>query len=212
MGSFPLNGYSRTRVLFDSFEILLIQTIILFARLYAFRIWFRFATHWCSTAKRKQTPILYGDFLFFVVGTSGYDTVRPVAYPETHVFILCFTISDPTTLESIITKVSTTECMLERYTFRVVRKYCEMTFSNFWFSLKGNARGDNENLIKNKKLAENVQFRLLVWWTSWFIDFGPYIAFLTSTNRPSCERSLFPDRWLGSRITCDIISCYFKKI
>lgn len=43
---------------------------------------------------------------YLIAGTPGYDTVRPLAYPETHVFILCFTISDPTTLENIVTKVS----------------------------------------------------------------------------------------------------------
>nr|XP_042905351.1 rho-related GTP-binding protein RhoE-like [Parasteatoda tepidariorum] len=37
-------------------------------------------------------------------GTSTYDTVRPLSYKDASVFLLCFTIASPETLDSIINK------------------------------------------------------------------------------------------------------------
>ncbi|XP_077286617.1 ras-like GTP-binding protein Rho1 [Arctopsyche grandis] len=37
-------------------------------------------------------------------GTQAYDTVRPLAYQDAGVFLLCFTVSDPTSLQNAVTK------------------------------------------------------------------------------------------------------------
>lgn len=45
-------------------------------------------------------------FPFFLEGTQAYDTVRPLAYQDAGVFLLCFTVSDPTSLQNAVTKVN----------------------------------------------------------------------------------------------------------
>lgn len=73
-------------------------------------------------------------------GTSSYDTVRPLAYPETHVFILCFSISDPSTLENIITKW-----------YPEVRRYCQTT-PLILCGCQSDLRNDFETLAKLAEL------------------------------------------------------------
>lgn len=46
------------------------------------------------------------EFSFFYKGTQAYDTVRPLAYQDAGVFLLCFTVSDPTSLQNAVTKVN----------------------------------------------------------------------------------------------------------
>uniref|UniRef100_A0A1B6CR53 Rho-related GTP-binding protein RhoE n=1 Tax=Clastoptera arizonana TaxID=38151 RepID=A0A1B6CR53_9HEMI len=37
-------------------------------------------------------------------GTTAYDSVRPLAYPDTQIFLLCFRISDPDSLDNAVNK------------------------------------------------------------------------------------------------------------
>lgn len=47
-------------------------------------------------------------FIFFSseqTGSGSYDTVRPLAYQDANVFLLCFNIGDPESLDVAINKV-----------------------------------------------------------------------------------------------------------
>jgi len=43
-------------------------------------------------------------FVLHGAGQDGYDRLRPLSYPDTHVVILCFSFQDPDTLENITEK------------------------------------------------------------------------------------------------------------
>ena len=43
--------------------------------------------------------------LYRVAGTGAYDTVRPLAYQDAKVFMLCFRVSDPDSLDNAVSKV-----------------------------------------------------------------------------------------------------------
>ena len=48
-----------------------------------------------------------------LAGSSYYDNVRPLAYPDSDAVLICFDISRPETLDSVLKKVSqssTTHC------------------------------------------------------------------------------------------------------
>ena len=40
-----------------------------------------------------------------VSGTGAYDNVRPLAYQDAKVFLLCFRVSDPDSLDNAVSKV-----------------------------------------------------------------------------------------------------------
>jgi hypothetical protein len=40
-----------------------------------------------------------------VTGTGAYDNVRPLAYQDAKVFLLCFRVSDPDSLDNAVSKV-----------------------------------------------------------------------------------------------------------
>ena len=40
-----------------------------------------------------------------VPGTGEYDNVRPLAYQDAKVFLLCFRVSDPDSLDNAVSKV-----------------------------------------------------------------------------------------------------------
>jgi len=50
------------------------------------------------------SPINLG--LWDTAGSNEYNTLRPLSYPGTDVFIICFSISDPSSYENVRTKVS----------------------------------------------------------------------------------------------------------
>lgn len=41
-----------------------------------------------------------------VAGSAYYDNVRPLAYPDSDAVLICFDISRPETLDSVLKKVS----------------------------------------------------------------------------------------------------------
>lgn len=47
-------------------------------------------------------------FLFSPTGSAYYDNVRPLAYPDSDAVLICFDISRPETLDSVLKKVSIT--------------------------------------------------------------------------------------------------------
>lgn len=47
-------------------------------------------------------------FIFFSAGSAYYDNVRPLAYPDSDAVLICFDISRPETLDSVLKKVSGT--------------------------------------------------------------------------------------------------------
>lgn len=52
----------------------------------------------------QLTPQTWLLFLFST-GSSYYDNVRPLAYPDSDAVLICFDISRPETLDSVIKKV-----------------------------------------------------------------------------------------------------------
>lgn len=47
-------------------------------------------------------------YLFRSTGSAYYDNVRPLAYPDSDAVLICFDISRPETLDSVLKKVSIT--------------------------------------------------------------------------------------------------------
>lgn len=45
---------------------------------------------------------------FSPAGSAYYDNVRPLAYPDSDAVLICFDISRPETLDSVLKKVSIT--------------------------------------------------------------------------------------------------------
>lgn len=45
---------------------------------------------------------------FLPAGSAYYDNVRPLAYPDSDAVLICFDISRPETLDSVLKKVSVT--------------------------------------------------------------------------------------------------------
>lgn len=45
---------------------------------------------------------------FLPTGSAYYDNVRPLAYPDSDAVLICFDISRPETLDSVLKKVSVT--------------------------------------------------------------------------------------------------------
>lgn len=46
--------------------------------------------------------------IFSPTGSAYYDNVRPLAYPDSDAVLICFDISRPETLDSVLKKVSVT--------------------------------------------------------------------------------------------------------
>lgn len=43
--------------------------------------------------------------MFLLAGTTAYDTVRPLAYQDAKIFMICFNIAEPETLNNSAAKV-----------------------------------------------------------------------------------------------------------
>jgi GTPase SAR1 family protein len=56
-----------------------------------------------------------------VPGTGAYDNVRPLAYQDAKVFLLCFRVSDPDSLDNAVSKVCGLCVVLSKFT--ILRSY-----------------------------------------------------------------------------------------
>lgn len=66
---------------------------------------------WLGNAKNRHTGVPEKTprpqlLLLLSTGSSYYDNVRPLAYPDSDAVLICFDISRPETLDSVIKKVS----------------------------------------------------------------------------------------------------------
>ena len=52
------------------------------------------------------TAILCDSYLFIVTGQEDYDRLRPLSYPQTDVFLVCFSVVAPSSFENVKEKVS----------------------------------------------------------------------------------------------------------
>ena len=44
--------------------------------------------------------------LLYIIGSDYYDRLRPLCYPQTDVFLICFSLADPESFENVKIKVS----------------------------------------------------------------------------------------------------------
>ena len=61
---------------------------------------------YCRFIPRKNT--FHTQFLegfFFAAGQEDYDRLRPLSYPNTEVFLICFALNNPSSLSSVEEKV-----------------------------------------------------------------------------------------------------------
>lgn len=58
-------------------------------------------------------PISLG--LWDTAGQEDYDRLRPLSYPQTDVFLICFSIVSPPSFDNVKAKVSSCEMMHGRY-------------------------------------------------------------------------------------------------
>jgi len=47
----------------------------------------------------EQRPVSLG--LWDTAGQEDYDRLRPLSYPQTHVFLICFSVDSPTSFENV---------------------------------------------------------------------------------------------------------------
>lgn len=50
-------------------------------------------------------------FSCFPAGSPYYDNVRPLSYPDSDAVLICFDISRPETLDSVLKKASVKKCL-----------------------------------------------------------------------------------------------------
>jgi GTPase SAR1 family protein len=51
-----------------------------------------------------HTACVAGTYHRDTAGQEDYDRLRPLSYPQTDVFVLCFSIASPTSLENVASK------------------------------------------------------------------------------------------------------------
>ena len=50
--------------------------------------------------------------LFDTAGQEDYDRLRPLSYPQTDVFLVCFSVVSPASFENVKEKVFTLSCLI----------------------------------------------------------------------------------------------------
>ncbi|GBM14152.1 hypothetical protein AVEN_60978-1 [Araneus ventricosus] len=118
-----VNELWRGRVLCSS-DLLLSYLLIHFLYSFPFLLlFFRFRESWYSESEKVYTPTGFERYtatycvggyrihftLWDTSGTSAYDTVRPLSYKDASVFLLCFTIGSPDSLDNTVNKVKSIE-------------------------------------------------------------------------------------------------------
>ena len=62
-----------------------------------------FDTAGTSEFGKKRLSVL---FLEWILGQEDYDRLRPLSYPQTDVFLVCFSVVSPSSFENVREKVS----------------------------------------------------------------------------------------------------------
>ncbi len=55
--------------------------------------------------KKKQFFFILIDYFYLKLGQEDYDRLRPLSYPQTDVFLVCFSVVSPSSFENVREKV-----------------------------------------------------------------------------------------------------------
>lgn len=59
----------------------------------------------------------------FVIGQEDYDRLRPLSYPQTDVFLVCFSVVSPSSFENVKEKVRCNICVLIIFINKLFHSY-----------------------------------------------------------------------------------------
>jgi cell division control protein 42 len=59
-----------------------------------------------DTAGRRNFVVIKIIILKYKLGQEDYDRLRPLSYPQTDVFLVCFSVVSPSSFENVREKVS----------------------------------------------------------------------------------------------------------
>jgi len=63
--------------------------------------------------------------LFDTAGQEDYDRLRPLSYPQTDVFLVCFSVISPSSYENVKEKVTSFNSFIEADISRLYRWMCQ---------------------------------------------------------------------------------------
>lgn len=59
----------------------------------------------CRIRTRNKNLVIPLSFSFSFLGQEDYDRLRPLSYPQTDVFLVCFSVVSPSSFENVKEKV-----------------------------------------------------------------------------------------------------------
>lgn len=59
----------------------------------------------CYKVENIMLTVIYLSFWIFFLGQEDYDRLRPLSYPQTDVFLVCFSVVSPSSFENVKEKV-----------------------------------------------------------------------------------------------------------
>lgn len=69
--------------------------------------------------------------LFDTAGQEDYDRLRPLSYPQTDVFLVCFSVVSPSSFENVKEKVRQKRCIIVPFTFIITIAIWILIFGRF---------------------------------------------------------------------------------